>query len=164
MPLAALYFFHSPRVHVYRVLAMALLFWALCSQSAWAQSLQQRDLLVQSVGSGTHRFRVEVAVNDAERARGLMFRRELAADAGMLFDFNVTQPVSMWMKNTLLPLDMLFVAEDGRVVNIAERTIPGSLTPIPSEEPVRFVIELAGGTAARLRLRAGDRVTQGLRP
>ena len=72
-----------------------------------------------------HRFKIEVATSPEERSQGLMFRRTLAADAGMLFDFGRTDSVAMWMKNTLIPLDMLFIASDGSVVNIAQRTVPG---------------------------------------
>ncbi|TAN46963.1 MAG: DUF192 domain-containing protein, partial [Rhodospirillales bacterium] len=107
-------------------------------------------------------FKAEIAATPNARAKGLMFRRELAPDAGMLFDFFQPQPVTMWMKNTLIPLDMLFIMDDGRIANLAERTVPGSLTPIPADEPVRFVLELNGGTAARLGLKAGDRVVKGL--
>lgn len=154
--------------HPLRLSALAALL-ALCLslgvQPSLAQNQGRRELIVQSQQAGTsHSFQVEVATNDAERAKGLMFRRELAVNAGMLFDFVTPQPVTMWMKNTLLPLDMLFVAEDGRVVNIAERTVPGSLAAIPSDAPVRYVIEVNGGTAARLRLKAGDRVVRGLVP
>jgi uncharacterized membrane protein (UPF0127 family) len=76
----------------------------------------------------------------------------------MLFDFGHSESVAMWMKNTLIPLDMLFIASDGSVINIAQRTVPESLTPIPSAQPVRYVLELAGGTASRLGIKPGDRV------
>ncbi len=78
----------------------------------------------------------------------------------MLFDFQRAVPVAMWMKNTFIPLDMLFIAADGRIVNIARRTVPQSLETIPSAAPVRWVLELNAGAAARLGIRAGDRVTQ----
>jgi hypothetical protein len=113
---------------------------------------------IQTRDGKRHGFKVEVASSPDERAQGLMFRRTLAPDAGMLFDFGRTEPVAMWMKNTLIPLDMLFIASDGAVVNIAQRTVPGSLTPIPSAKPVRFVLELAGGTTARLGIKPGDKV------
>ena len=87
-----------------------------------------------------------------------MFRQSLAPDAGMLFDFNAPSPVSMWMKNTFVPLDMLFVDAGGHIVNIGERTVPGSLEPVTAAAPVRAVLELNGGTAARLGIRPGDRV------
>jgi len=101
-------------------------------------------------------FKIELATTPAERAQGLMFRRSLAPDAGMLFDFGRSEPVAMWMENTLIPLDMLFIAADGRVVNIAQRAVPMDKTPIPSKGPVKAVLELAGGTASRLGLKPGD--------
>ena len=109
--------------------------------------------------SGTHRFSVEVADTPERRAVGLMHRPSLAANAGMLFDFKIDAPVTMWMRNTRIPLDMLFIARDGRIVNIAERTVPFSETSIPSKGPVRAVLELNGGTSARLGIKPGDRVT-----
>lgn len=87
-----------------------------------------------------------------------MYRRSMAPDAGMLFDFGRPQPTTFWMKNTLIPLDMLFVGADGRIVNIHERAVPMSEEMIPSQGIVRAVIELNGGTAARLGIRPGDRV------
>lgn len=86
-----------------------------------------------------------------------MYRSEMAADAGMLFDFAKSGPVSMWMKNTLIPLDMLFIRSDGTIATIAERTVPHSLVPIESGEPVLAVLELNGGVCARLGIREGDK-------
>lgn len=116
------------------------------------------SLVIQTSDGKRHSFKIELASSAEERAQGLMFRRGLAADAGMLFDFGRSEPVAMWMKNTLIPLDMLFIDSDGAVVNIAQRTVPGSLTPIPSAKPVRFVLELAGGSASRLAIKPGDKV------
>ena len=107
---------------------------------------------------GRFRFTVEMAQDDAQRAQGLQNRQTLAAHAGMLFDYKRRRPVAMWMKNTLVPLDMLFIGADGRVVNIAADTVPGSLTSIPSAGPVRAVLEVNAGTAARLGIKPGDRV------
>lgn len=112
-----------------------------------------------STQSGTHRFMVEFADTPERRAVGLMHRQSMAADHGMLFDFKVDAPVAMWMRNTRIPLDMLFIARNGRIVNIAERAVPFSETTIPSKGPVRAVLELNGGTAARLGIKAGDHVT-----
>jgi hypothetical protein len=103
-------------------------------------------------------FEIELAMNAEQRAQGLMFRRELPEMGGMLFVYGKEWEVSMWMKNTVIPLDMLFIKADGRIVAIAERTIPLSLETISSGQPVRGVLELNGGTAARLRIRRGDRV------
>jgi uncharacterized membrane protein (UPF0127 family) len=107
---------------------------------------------------GPHKFTVEVATAPAQMAQGLMFRQNLAPDAGMLFDYQVPSMATMWMKNTLIPLDMLFVDAQGRIVNIHERAVPGSLATIGTAAPVRAVIELNGGTTARLGIRPGDRV------
>ncbi len=109
--------------------------------------------------NGRHVFKVEIAQTEPERSQGLMFRQRLAADAGMLFDFGEEQPVAFWMQNTLIPLDMVFIRRDGRIANIAQRTIPLSTDTVPSSEPVRFVLEVNGGTTARLGIKAGDRVT-----
>lgn len=108
--------------------------------------------------SGRHAFRVEVMRTDADRARGLMYRRSMPADQGMLFDFEQPQPVNMWMKNTYLPLDMLFIRSDGSIARIAADTEPLSTRMIPANEPVLAVLELNAGTAARLGIRAGDRI------
>lgn len=108
--------------------------------------------------AGRQSFTVEVMRNDEDRARGLMFRRTMAPDRGMLFDFERTQPVSMWMRNTYLPLDMVFIRADGSVARIAADTEPLSERNISSGEPVLAVLELNAGTAARLGIRAGDRV------
>ena len=108
--------------------------------------------------SGVHVFSVELAVTDEERARGLMFRRELPDGKGMLFDFGRDQEVAMWMKNTLIPLDMMFISAGGRIVRIAENTEPMSTRIIPSGGPVRAVLEVIGGTAKKYGIAAGDRV------
>ncbi len=116
------------------------------------------SLTIESGGGVRHVFRIEVAVTPEQKATGLMFRRELAADAGMLFTYETPQVIQMWMRNTLIPLDMVFIGADGRVINVAERTVPESLAIIPSAGPAIGVLEVAGGTAARLRIRPGDRV------
>lgn len=103
-------------------------------------------------------FSVWMADTDDERARGLMFREELADDAGMLFDFETVRPVSMWMRNTLIPLDLLFVSEEGRVTKIIVNARPQSLRQLPSDFPVRAVLELAGGRSAEAGIMPGDRI------
>lgn len=108
--------------------------------------------------TGRHDFTVELAVTDRQLSQGLMNRRSLAADRGMLFDFGADQPVSMWMRNTLISLDMVFIDRRGRVVGIAERTEPMSTRIIASPGPVRAVLELNAGTARRLALKVGDTV------
>ena len=97
---------------------------------------------------GTWVVQVEVARTDPERARGLMFRRELPQDHGMLFVFGETAPRSFWMKNTLLPLDLIFLGEDRAVVDVIERAEPLSLTQRKSKGPARYVLEVLGGEAA----------------
>jgi uncharacterized protein len=113
-------------------------------------------------GAATHVFQVEVMRTDAERAKGLMFRQFLPQDRGMLFDFIREEPVSMWMRNTYIPLDMLFIRSDGTVARVHERAQPLDETTISSGAPVRYVLEINGGAAARLGLKAGDRVKTGL--
>jgi hypothetical protein len=113
-------------------------------------------LTIRTADGKAYPFKVEMATTEGERAQGLMFRRSLAPDAGMLFDFGNSQPVTMWMENTLIPLDMLFIAADGHVVNIAQRAVPLSRATIASQGPVKGVLEVPGGTAARLGLKPGD--------
>jgi uncharacterized membrane protein (UPF0127 family) len=108
--------------------------------------------------SGVHVFSVELAITDDDRARGLMFRQELPDGKGMLFDFGRDQEVAMWMKNTLIPLDMMFITAGGRILRIAENTEPMSTRIIPSGGPVRAVLEVIGGTAKKYGIAAGDRV------
>jgi hypothetical protein len=132
--------------------AAALL--ALSAASAQAQSAL--DKLTIESGGRSRVFQVEVMKKDEDRARGLMYRRYLPADRGMLFDFSKEQPVSMWMKNTYIPLDMIFIAKDGKVVSVAENAEPLSERIIPSGGPVLGVLELNGGVAAQIGLKAGD--------
>ena len=110
-------------------------------------------------GGRTHEFTVEVARTEDEQARGLMFRESLAPDAGMIFPFSPPRPASFWMKNTLIPLDIIFVRTDGTIEHIAANTIPYSLDPVASYGVVGAVLEIAGGRAAQLGLKEGDRVS-----
>jgi uncharacterized protein len=121
-----------------------------------AQSGLEKLEIVTS--SGTHEFWVEVMRSEPQRERGLMFRRFLPKDRGMLFDFAIERPVMMWMKNTYLPLDMIFIARSGKVVGIAENTAPLSEKIIPSGAPACGVLEVNAGTAGRIGLRIGDTV------
>jgi uncharacterized protein len=109
--------------------------------------------------TGVHAFSVALATNDAERERGLMFVKQLPEGQGMLFDFKKDQPVSFWMHNTYIPLDMIFISGDGRVLHIAENAKPMSDALIPSQYPVRAVLEVIAGTADKLGIAVGDRVT-----
>jgi len=122
-----------------------------------AQSNQLERLEIQS-GDRRHIFMVEVARNDAQRARGLMFRQNMPQDQGMLFDFERDQMVTMWMKNTYISLDMIFIFADGRVHRIESRTEPESERTISSGVPVRAVLELNANVANRLGLKPGDRI------
>jgi uncharacterized membrane protein (UPF0127 family) len=103
-------------------------------------------------------FTVEVATTDAQHEHGLMFRKDVPDMHGMLFIFPQMHPLTFWMKNTLVPLDMLFVDDRGIITTIAENTVPESLTPVPSDGPARAVIEVAGGAAARHHIARGDKV------
>jgi uncharacterized membrane protein (UPF0127 family) len=105
-----------------------------------------------------HDFTVEMAITPDQQTIGLMFRPAIGADEGMIFDWGRPRESSMWMRNTLIPLDMVFIAADGRIIRIAERTVPLSLTPINSGGPVRATLELQGGITERLDIRVGDRV------
>lgn len=115
--------------------------------------------LTITTAAGQRSFRVELARTEEEQARGLMFRTEMAADRGMLFPFDPPRPASFWMKNTLIPLDMLFIRADGSIARIAANTVPQSLEPVSVSEPVAAVLEIAGGNAAAQGIRVGDRVT-----
>jgi len=127
------------------------------SAAAQLQSFETSSLTIAGA-HGRHRFTVELAETPAQLQQGLMFRPSLAPDAGMLFDFKAPTVATMWMRNTLIPLDMLFVDANGTIVNIQARTVPGSDAVISAGAPVRAVIELNGGTAARLGIAPGDRV------
>jgi uncharacterized membrane protein (UPF0127 family) len=122
---------------------------------AHAAEFQPLEIVTKS---GVQVFTVEVAKTEQERATGLMYRKELPEGRGMLFDFSPEQQVSMWMKNTFIPLDMIFVRSDGRILRIAENTEPQSEKIIPSGGLVKGVIEVAGGTAKKLGIHPGDRV------
>ena len=119
--------------------------------------LAQVTLCVTSKAK-THSFNVEVAASSLEQARGLMFRNELADNAGMIFPFPEPRMASFWMKNTVIPLDIIFVRADGTIESIAANTEPYSTTPVASGEPVTAVLELRGGLSAQLGIVAGDKV------
>lgn len=128
----------------------------LAGAAAMAQEPAGRAIV--STGSGTYAFEVELAETPDQRAQGLMHRRELADDAGMLFDFQREQDVHFWMKNTYVSLDMIFIKADGTVAAIARDTPPLSTDLISPGIPVRYVLEVVAGTANRIGLKAGDRV------
>ena len=114
--------------------------------------------LVLKTETGDHSFNIEVATTDQDRALGLMFRRSLPDDAGMLFLYDPPQPAAMWMRNTLIPLDMVFISPDGTVHRIESDTEPFSTSLIPSEGTVAAVLELNAGQADKIGLKRGDKV------
>lgn len=143
---------------IFKSFVTLLLAAVFCAASlANARAANSENLEIAGPG-GSHRFQVEVARTPKELSQGLMYRRELAATAGMLFYFGRVASVSMWMKNTYIPLDMIFIRADGTVAHIAQRAVPNSLAVIASPEPIAAVLELNGGTTSRLGIRAGDQV------
>lgn len=132
--------------------------WEQAGAKTNSSGLQARQLDSLEVVSGTrrHRFQVEVMKTDADRARGLMYRRSMPPEEGMLFDFGAEQNVSMWMKNTFIALDMIFIRADGRIHRIEQRTEPESEKTIASGAPVKAVLEVNSGVAIRLNLKPGD--------
>lgn len=141
-------------------LGLAFLLTGAASASAAERfAVDSVDLMTRK---GQFGIRVEMAVTWAQRAQGLQHRKYLAPDNGMLFDYGRSQSVTMWMKNTYIPLDMLFIGADGRIVKIAKNTKPLSLDRIPSEWPVRAVLELQAGSADRMGVLPGDRVLHSL--
>lgn len=144
-----------------RPLVLLSLLVALLVAPAQAQLMQRFDtdqLSIRTPDGEVHDFTVELALTPKQQAQGLMYRREMAPDHGMLFLYNRSSDHTMWMKNTYLPLDMLFIKSDGQVVHIAERTVPRSLATISAGERVQAVLELRGGTADRLGIEEGARV------
>ena len=113
-------------------------------------------------GSRSHGFTVEVARTSDEQSQGLMFRESLGPNQGMLFPFDAPRDAGFWMKNTLIPLDMIFIRADGTIARIAANTEPHSLEPVISGEPVVAVLEIRGGRSAELGIREGDRVEWGI--
>jgi uncharacterized membrane protein (UPF0127 family) len=126
----------------------------------FAQSARAADNSVLEIASksGVHSFTVEIAATEAAREKGLMYRRTLPEGTGMLFDFHQEQEVAFWMQNTYVPLDMIFIRGDGRILRIAENTEPMSTRQIPSGGPVRAVLELIAGTTRKYGIAPGDHV------
>jgi uncharacterized membrane protein (UPF0127 family) len=122
-------------------------------------TLPREPLTITDAAGHAHAFQVEMATTPQEQETGLMFRQSVAADAGMLFVFPTVQPEPFWMKNTLVPLDMVFINPDGTIRAIAENTVPYSLAPVDSGGPVLAVLELQGGITAKDDISVGDRVT-----
>ena len=126
--------------------------------------LAEEPLTIVTRDGTRHAFRVEMAVRPDDQMIGMMFRTSMQPDEGMLFDWGAPRESAMWMRNTLIPLDMVFIAADGRIHRIHERAVPLSLATIESRGPVRATLELQGGTAERLNLRVGDRVIHRIFP
>lgn len=122
-----------------------------------AAGLDQVSLTILS-GGKTHRFTVEVARSIEQQQTGMMNRNSLAADRGMIFPYDPPQPVAFWMRNTLIPLDMIFISPGGKILRIEDSAVPLSLDPVPSGGPIEAVLELAGGRSAELGIKAGDQV------
>jgi uncharacterized membrane protein (UPF0127 family) len=137
------------------ILAVVTCAMIVAPQGSLAVELQPLEIVSKT---GVHTFAVELAVTPEEQARGLMFRRELPEGQGMLFDFQREQPATFWMKNTYVSLDMIFIRADGRILRIAENTVPLSEALVPSGGPVRAVLEVVAGTARKLGIAPGDRV------
>ncbi|MBM3594371.1 MAG: DUF192 domain-containing protein [Alphaproteobacteria bacterium] len=133
----------------------ALVLGATAAQAQAEVKFERSRLSVRSGGREIP-FDVDLALNDIQRQRGLMFREKMGAYEGMLFDFQVEQPVSFWMKNTLIPLDMIFIAADGTIRHVHANAVPKSTDTIPSVHPVRGVLEINGGTARLLGIKPGD--------
>jgi uncharacterized membrane protein (UPF0127 family) len=141
-------------------LPLALLAAQAPAQTGPQPKLPMEKLVIVTRDGKRHDFNVEMALAPEQQTVGLMFRPSVAPDEGMLFDWGAPRESTMWMRNTITSLDMVFISADGRIHRIAERTVPQSLATISSNGPVRATLELAAGTAERLGLRVGDRVEQ----
>jgi len=128
------------------------------AEAPQSQTAQTQSGLDIETAQGVKHFTVEVVTTPEAQAKGLMFRENLAPDAGMLFIFGSDSPRAFWMKNTILPLDMIFIRSSGEIVAIAENTVPYSLKPIAPREPAAAVLEVNAGTLARLGIKRGDMV------
>ena len=137
------------------IVASAVVLCAFTGLEARAASIQPLEIVTKS---GVHVFSVEMATTEEEKTTGLMYRKELADGKGMLFDFSPEQDVSMWMKNTYISLDMIFIRADGRILRIAQNTEPMSTKIIPSGGLAKGVLEVIAGTAQKYGIQPGDRV------
>ena len=140
-----------------RLRALGMLFAVLVGMLALA-GCSSDDRLVVHTSTGDYPFTVEVVDTPEGRQQGLMFRQSLDKNAGMLFDFLHEQPAAFWMRNTFIPLDMIFIAADGTVKTIHVNAKPHDPTSIPSEVPVQFVLEIPGGRSVEIGLKPGDRI------
>ena len=141
------------------IVSVVAVAWAFAAPSVLAAQFQPLEIVTKS---GVQVFSVEMATTEEEKTTGLMYRKQLADGKGMLFDFSPEQQVSMWMKNTYIPLDMIFIRADGRILRIAENTEPMSTKIIPSGGLAKGVLEVPAGTAQKYGIRPGDRVAHPL--
>lgn len=141
------------------ILALVAVFGTFAGFEARAASIQPLEIVTKS---GVQVFSVEMATTEEEKTTGLMYRKELADGKGMLFDFSPEQEVSMWMKNTYISLDMIFIRADGRILRIAQNTEPLSTRIIPSGGLAKGVLEVIAGTAQKYGIKPGDRVAHPL--
>lgn len=150
-------------MYIFQNIVLTLCVFTLGICSAWAADAGleygQGSLVIETSAHVSHAFSIEIAQTDAQKEQGLMFRAALPTAHGMIFLQDPPRPASMWMKNTLIPLDMVFIGPDWKIQTIHKNAEPYSLTPIPSSGPVAAVLELAGGTAQLLGLEAGNIVT-----
>ncbi len=135
---------------------------AIAQLAAEAPIILPTEKLSVKTAQGSFEFDVEIADEGFEQTRGLMFRKEMPPRRGMLFDFGVARDVAMWMKNTYLPLDMVFALRDGTVVRVAERTVPLSEAIVASGQPVTHVLELNAGVSRLIGLKPGDKLVHRL--
>ena len=147
------------RTKLWITLALASALCLFAGLDARAASVQPLEIVTKT---GVHVFSVEMATTEEEKTTGLMYRKELPDGKGMLFDFSPEQEVSMWMKNTYIPLDMIFIRADGRILRIAENTEPLSTKIIPSRGLAKAVLEVIAGTAQKYGITPGDRVAHPL--
>lgn len=147
-------------MHARLLIAIVFLFQAVAVPAIAQQGerFDKSELWIETAPGRRFHFDVELAVTPAQQAQGLMHRQEMPPDAGMLFLFGTMAPRSFWMKNTLIPLDMLFLDSEGRIINIEQRTKPLDLSPRRSAGPAAAVLELNGGITQLLGIKAGDRV------
>ena len=150
---------HRLRARLRIPFAGVLVVCAFSAFGARAASIQPLEIVTKS---GVQMFSVEMATTEEEKTTGLMYRKELPDGKGMLFDFSPEQEVSMWMKNTFISLDMIFIRADGRILRIAENTEPQSTKIIPSRGPAKGVLEVIAGTAKKYGIAPGDRVAHPL--
>jgi uncharacterized protein len=151
--------FYWRRLHACLATLAVLVLVGVALSAAHAANFQSLEIVT---GSGVHVFSVELATTEEEKTTGLMYRKELPDGKGMLFDFSPEQEISMWMKNTYIPLDMIFIRTDGRILRIAEDTEPLSTKIIPSNGPAKAVLEVPAGTAQKYGIKPGDRVAHPL--